>query len=368
MNPYEAIGLPNVINGAGKMTYLGSSAITPDVVEKMGLVAQNYVDMEALKPTVGQLVAEKIGAEHACITSCSAAGISIAVASVLTGKDICKIEALPKVSWLPKKVVIQKGHMVNFGANISQAISLTGAEVEEIGAVNGTKEEHLTGALKDAAAVVFVISHHTVFNGMLSLQRTIELAHAAGVPVIVDAAAESDLKGRAQCGADLVVFSGHKAIGGPTSGIIVGTPDRIEACQMQDNGIARMMKVGKENIMGLYFALDRYLSVPAEVQEESCRKRSEQLMALLNGLPGVETEIGWDETRPIPRVLLRLTPKAKYSAKQLVTLLEAGDPSIRTRNHAVDEGIIAFDPRELRDPDLPIIAQRLKGLLGSEEV
>ena len=367
MNPYEAIGLPNVINGAGKMTYLGSSAIAPDVVEKIGLVAQNYVDMEAMKPAVGRLAAEKIGAEHACITSCCAAGIAISVASVLTGKDLCKIEALPKVDWFPKKVVIQKGHMVNFGANISQAISLAGADIEEIGTVNVTKEEHLLSALKNAAAVVFVVSHHAVFNGMLSLQKTIELAHGEGVPVIVDAAAETDLKKYAQSGADLVVFSGHKAIGGPTSGIIVGKTDRIAACQMQDKGIARMMKVGKENIMGLYFALEQYCEVPAKVQEENCRKRTERLKALLTGLPGVETEIAWDGTRPIPRTLLRLTPKAKYNAKQLIALLESGNPSIRTRNHSADEGIIQFDPRELKDSDLEVIARRMEELMGDKE-
>ena len=48
---------------------------------------------------------------------------------------------------------------------------------------------------------------------------------------------------------------------------------------------------------------------------------------------------------------------------QLVPLLEKGNPSIRTRNHLVDEGIIQFDPRELKKEDLPIIAERITNLL-----
>lgn len=142
MNPYEKIGLPKIINGAGKMTYLGSSAIEPDVIEKIGMVAQGYVDMELLKPKIGKLAGRLAGAEAGCVTACSAAGIVISVASVLTGGDIYKVEMLPDVNWMPNEIIIQKGHMVNFGANIAQAIRLTGAAVKEIGMVTGTKEYH----------------------------------------------------------------------------------------------------------------------------------------------------------------------------------------------------------------------------------
>lgn len=365
MNPYEKIGLPKIINGAGKMTYLGSSAIEPDVIEKIGMVAQGYVDMELLKPKIGKLAGRLAGAEAGCVTACSAAGIVISVASVLTGGDIYKVEMLPDVNWMPNEIIIQKGHMVNFGANIAQAIRLTGAAVKEIGMVTGTKEYHLLGAINErTAAIMYVVSHHAVSNGMLSLEQVIKIAHEHNLQVIVDAAAETDLSYYAGSGADYVIFSGHKAIGGPTSGLIIGSEERMHNCQIQDKGIARMMKVGKENIMGLYFALEQYSKRNEEKQVAEFEKIAEELQRLLADIKGVTTKIKWDATRPIPRVQLILGKNCKLTGKQMISELEGGNPSIRTRNHLVDEGIIQFDPRELKADELPVIAKRIFDILA----
>lgn len=364
MNPYESIGISNVINAAGKMTYLGSSAIYPDVVEKISKVAQSYVDMEELKTTVGRLLAEKVGAEDACVTSCCAAGIAISIASVLTGTDMNKIESIPYVLSEPNEIIIQKGHMVSFGANISQVINITGATIKEIGTVNSTKKYHLEGAINQkTAAVLYVVSHHAVSNGMLSLEETISSAHKYNIPVIVDAAAETDLDRYARSGADLVVFSGHKAIGGPTSGMIIGSKDRIRACQMQDKGIARMMKVGKESIMGLYFALENYYKIDKDKQVEEYTEMVNTLEKMLQDIPITTTKIIWDSTRPIPRLQLHLLQDNKYSAKDVISKLESLNPSICTRNHLADEGIIQFDPRELHNEELEVIARELKKIL-----
>lgn len=364
MNPFETIGMSRVVNAAGKMTYLGSSSILPGVIRKMGEVAQSYVDMEVLKVRVGRLAAQKIGAEAGCITACCAAGISVAVAAVLTGKDINKVEALPAVTWKPNKVIIQKGHVVNFGANISQGIKLTGAELSEIGSVNQTKPYHLEAGLdENAAAVVYVVSHHAVANGMIDLAETIKIAHNRSVPVIVDAAAEVDLKKYAGSGADLVVFSGHKAIGGPTSGLIVGKEELIAACQAQDKGIARMMKVGKENIMGLYFALEEYQRLDEKEETDRQVKLIEELERYLSKLPNVATKISWDATRPIPRLQLIVERSGQKDAKMLIKQMEENNPSIRTRNHLADQGIIQFDPRELKSGDIPIIYSVLQKLV-----
>lgn len=364
MNPYETIGMPRVINAAGKMTYLGSSAVDPIVVEKIGKVARSYVNIEALKERIGLLTGSKIGSENACITTCCAAGIAISVAATLTGKDFSKVEALPRVEWTPNEIVIQKGHMVNFGANIEQAIRITGATIKEIGSVNSTKGYHMISAIdQNTAAVVYVVSHHAVSNGMLSLEDTIEIAHEAGVPVIVDAAAETDLKRYAKCGADLVAFSGHKAIGGPTSGVIIGRSELVQACQMQDKGIARMMKVGKENLMGFYFALEHYLSIDENTKIDQYCNLVKRLGEALSGIKTISTNIAWDETRPIPRLRITLQKVCKYKAEELIKLLENNDPSIYTRNHLADEGIIQFDPRELMEEDIDIIGQRMKELL-----
>jgi len=364
MNPYAMIGLPNVINAAGKMTYLGSSAVLPQVAQTMFEASQTYVDMASLKTVIGRKIAELTGAEGACVTSCAAAGIVTSVAACLTGTDLDRIESLPDIKGPRHEVILQKGHAVHFGAKITQMIRMTGAQVREIGTVNGTKPYHLEGAIHEGtAAVLYVISHHAISNEMLRLPEVVEIAHRHGVPVIVDAAAEVDLQAYCKQGADLVVYSGHKAIGGPTSGIVLGKRELIEACQLQEKGYARAMKIGKENIMGLYAALRAYVETDAEEQKEGFLRLVERLEAACSGIPNITTRIAWDATRPIPRLQVKIDEGFKLSAKEVISRMESGSPSIRTRNHLADQGIIQFDPRELKREEIDVIATVLRRIL-----
>lgn len=364
MNPYESINLSKVINAAGKMTYLGSSSISPQAAEVMFEAGKSYVDMAALKRNVNDRIAELTGAEGGCITSCAAAGIAISVAACLTGNDLDKVEALPVIKSPHHEVIIQKGHSVNFGANVTQMIRMTGAVVKEIGTVNGVKPYHLEGEINDkTAAIVYVISHHAVSDEMLTLSEVTEIAAKHQVPVIVDAAAEVDLHSYYQQGASLVIYSGHKAIGGPTSGMIIGDKNLIEACQLQEKGYARAMKIGKESIMGFYIALREYVNTDWDEVEGNYVSIVEGLQAGIGELSGLMTKIVWDATRPIPRLQLKLAVDCSLNAKQLIRLMEDNNPSIRTRNHSADQGIILFDPRELKDEEIPTIAQLLRSII-----
>lgn len=366
MNPFEAIDLPKVINAAGKMTYLGSSAVTPEVAAVMAEAAQSYVDMAALKEAVGRKAAALSGAEAACVTASAAAGIAISVAAALTGTDLSRIEALPEVKGPRRDVILQKGHAVNFGANLTQMIRMTGASVQEIGTVNGVKPYHLEAALTEqAAAVVYVVSHHAVSNEMLSLAEVVKLASPRGVPVIVDAAAEVDLQQYWRQGASAVIYSGHKAIGGPTSGLILGTDVFMQACRLQEKGYGRAMKIGKENIMGLYAALDAYVRRSPGQEAAHYGAVIEALEAALRGIPGLRTKRAMDATRPIPRLQAIVEASSGLSARDAIRLLEAGSPSIRTRNHLADEGILQFDPRELKLEDIERIGAALRGIMSA---
>lgn len=186
MNPFEAVQAPRVINAAGKMTYLGSSAVRSEVASVMSAASQSYVDMAALKQAIQLRVAELTGAEAACITSCAAAGIIVSIAAVLTGTDLDKVEALPEIKGGKHEVILQKGHAVSFGANLTQMIRMTGATAKEIGTVNGVKPYHLEGAITEATAtIVYVVSHHAVSNEMLSLPEVVAIASKHHIPVIV---------------------------------------------------------------------------------------------------------------------------------------------------------------------------------------
>lgn len=305
-----------------------------------------HVDLGDLRRAAGARIAAATGAEAACVTSGAASGIAIAVAAVLTGTDLARVRRVPDLDG-PRDILLQRGHDVDFGAEVTQMIRLGGGRPVVFGTVERVTETDLSGALSAAtAAVVYVQSHHCVQAGRLPLAALV----GRGVPVVVDAAAEPDLRAWSDAGADLVTYSGGKAIGGPTCGFVAGKRALIEACEAQQRGVARAMKVGKEQVMGLLAALDR----PA-----IDGRADEVLEGLRAGLADCAdvTVVPDRAGRAIRRVALHLPP-ARLRA--LVGFPHDGDPSIRTRNHEVASGRVLFDPRELKPEHVPLIVSRVR--------
>ena len=347
MNPFRGAGVATVINAAGKMTALGGTAQHETVARAQAAAAGAHVDMAELRRAVGERVAALAGAEAACITTGAAAGIAIGIAAIHTGRDIEKVRRVPDVS-PPRDVLIQRGHDVDFGAEVTQMILLGGGNPIVFGTLDAVTENDLAAALTPAVkAIVYVKSHHCVQEGRLPLAACV----GRGVPVLVDAAAETDLRSYIAAGADLVTYSGGKAIGGPTSGFIAGRHDLIEACELQGRGIARAMKVGKEQIMGLLAALDRF--EPAGGEDETVLNTLHEGLSAFTNARIVPDRAG----RPIRRVGLTEPPDV---LRALVQCLTTGEPSIRTRNHQVDKGLLLFDVRELRQHDVPKIIERVQ--------
>jgi D-glucosaminate-6-phosphate ammonia-lyase len=357
-------GLVEIVNAAGKMTSLGASAVDRRVAAAVSDALQRYFDMEQLSNLAGQMLAQATCAEAGMVTASAAAGIVLAVAATIAGIDPRRIERLPE-SESPNEVVILRAHAIDFGAPIEQMIRLGGGRPVEVGAVNRTMPSQLKAAMGlNTAAMLYVVSHHVEPKGNLPLQTVIEEAHAHRVPVIVDAAAEMELCKYVKIGADLVIYSGQKAIGGPTSGILVGANDLIQAAQAQTTGIGRAMKVSKEAIIGLITALEIYRNRDEKVEQAMLHQRAQRLIMLLGTIPGGKLTLVEDETRPILRVALHLSAEAPLSAADLVHVLEAGDPSIRTRNHHIAKGTVLFDLRTLRDGEEVLVAQRVREALG----
>ena len=352
MKPYGHLDMEPVINAAGKLTALGGSAQSGPVAEAQAAAAQTHVDMAALRLAAGRRIATATGAEAACVTTGAAAGIAISVASVLTGSDLDRVRRLPEVEG-PGEILLQAGHDVDFGARVTQMIRLAGGRPVVFGSEAAVTEADLTRALSEGtAAILFVQSHHCIEHDRLPLEAMV----GRGVPVLVDAAAEADLGTYIARGADLVTYSGGKAIGGPTCGFIAGRAPMIEACELQDRGIARTMKVGKEQIAGLLTALDEF----------ACREAgSDVLDALYAGLAAIaDVRIVPDRARrEIRRVALDL-PAARL--RDLVTFLRDGCPSIRTRNHQLGEGYVLFDPREMRLDQVPTVVARVRAFFALE--
>ena len=190
------LGVRPVINVSGTMTSLGASIVVPEVVEAVSAILGEFVEIDDLQRKASAVIARLCGAEAGFVTASCSAGITLGVAGAMTGSDLAAIERLPDTTGLKNEVVILAGHMVSYGAPVEQAIRLAGARVVPVGQATSAHAYQLAGAISErTAAAVYVVSHHTVQYGMPPLAEFAEIAHVKGVPVIVDAASEYDLRG-----------------------------------------------------------------------------------------------------------------------------------------------------------------------------
>ncbi|OBQ97354.1 aminotransferase class V-fold PLP-dependent enzyme [Mesorhizobium sp. AA23] len=366
----ERLGLRPIINVSGTMTTLGASIIVPEAISAMAEIASQWVEMDDLQRAASAVVARLTGGEAGFITACCASGITMAIAGAMTGTNLLAIERLPDdTEGLKSEVVIQLGHIVNYGAPIDQSIRVAGAKVIPAGTVSVTQDYHVREAINErTAAALYVVAHHTVQYGMLSLEEFCEICHAKNVPVIVDAASEYDLRTFLARGADIVVYSGHKFLSGPTSGIVTGRKDLVRAAYLQNRGVARAMKVGKESIAGTMAALDAW----EKRDHAGIRRREEAALDLwkdaLQGIPGIGAEIVPDPTaNPLDRLQVFVRPESRFTAAGLTSALAAGSPPVIVRNHEVERGHFFLDPCNLHPGEAEIVAERLRAVLTAKE-
>ncbi|WP_062108721.1 DgaE family pyridoxal phosphate-dependent ammonia lyase [Bacillus niameyensis] len=361
---YTSLGIKTVINASGKMTALGSSILSEKVADVFRESSQYYVDIEKLIEAAGKVIAKHTGAEDGCPVNSAASGIAISVAALVAGKDQVEIEKLPNTDNSKNEFILQKGHDVNFGANLTQMVRLGGGVPKLVGSVNKVDPSHISGSINEkTAGIIYVISHHAVQKGMVSLKEVINIAKDNNIPLIIDAAAEQDLKGYIQKGADAVIYSGSKAVNGPTSGYICGKKSIMEACRRQYNGIGRAMKVSKESIMGLLASLEQYTDSFSQPQQQ--KQEMVELCDKLNQLNGLSCELKRDEAgRDIYRAAIKVEDSCRYTAIELLERLQNGNPSIYLRSHNANIGTLLVDPRPLKPGETDIIVKRFNELLG----
>ncbi|WP_066497445.1 DgaE family pyridoxal phosphate-dependent ammonia lyase [Abyssisolibacter fermentans] len=366
MNIYESIGLSKVINSSGKMTPLGVSTIDNKVGEYMKEAGMSFVKIDSLIDKAGEIISRYTGGEDACVTIGASAGIAISTAACIAKNNISVIEKLPISDGLRNEIILQKGHAVNFGASLTQMVRLGGGVPIEIGQANKVQDFHIEDAINDkTAALLYVKSHHAVQKGMVPIEKMVEIAHKHNLPIIIDSAAEEDLRKYITLGVDLVIYSGGKAIEGPTSGFISGRKDLIQCCKLQYKGIGRAMKVGKENIMGLLKALELYENRNNEKIVKNQKKNMEWLSEEINKIEGLSASITQDEAgRAIYRTRIKIDSKVLgVDAYYIINELEKGNPSIYTRNHYANLGIINVDPRPLQKGEEKIILERFQNIV-----
>ncbi|AEQ53726.1 aminotransferase class V-fold PLP-dependent enzyme [Pelagibacterium halotolerans] len=358
----KTLGLRPVINCSGTMTSLGASIVVPHAVETVTAILSQWTEISDLQRIASRTIERLTGAEAGCVTASCSAAVTLACAAAMTGKDLAAIERLPDTTGLKDEIVIQTGHMVSYGAPVEQGIRLSGAKVVPVGQATSAHAYQLAGAITDkTAAAVYVISHHVVDYGQIALETFCEVAHEKGVPVIVDAASEYDLEKFLKTGADLVLYSGHKFLGGPTSGIIAGEKNFVAACYLQNRGVGRGMKVGKEGVAGVIAALEAW-----ETRDHAgIRAREQRALDLwqstLEGRDGITAIIDPDPTdNPLDRLKVLVDPEgANISAWDLADRMAQGERPVIVRDHEVEHNYFYLDPCNLHPDEEFVVAERL---------
>jgi D-glucosaminate-6-phosphate ammonia-lyase len=339
----EQFGVQRVINAMGTSTIIGASPAVVEAADAVAEVLRLNFEIDELQRAASRSISEVTRTEAACVTSSASSGLAIAAAACMTGSDLGAIARLPETQGLRNQIILQIAHDINFGGQVSQMIRLSGAQVVAIGTANHCDAFHLRTALcEQTAGMIFVVNNGvSAAANLLELERCVELC--GDRPVIVDAAAEIDVRAFYQRGASIVITSGQKAMGGPTSGLICGRKQLVRACYLQNWGIGRAMKVGKEGIAGMMAAVDKWYQRDPRMDEP----RYAAIISILR-----ESLTVREAAKP-HKVLIDVG----MEACKMANLLREGMPSIWVND--AKGNTITLDLRSLTTEDASIIAHAM---------
>lgn len=364
---FEQLGARPVINARGNNTVLGGSTPSARVHQAMLDAEHYYVDMQQLLERAGIVIADLLGAEAAYVTPGAAAALALGTAACITRGDPDKIAQLPDTRDLKNTVLIQTGHRYHY----ERAVTVSGAHLREVA------PSELAAALRDEnVACVLYPAHLEGAAGTLSLDETIRVAHAANVPVLVDAAGRiypiELFKSYPRRGADLIAF-GAKYLGAlNASGILCGRKELVQAAMHNgfiafetsdwEKSFGRPLKLDRQTIVAVVTALQEWLETDHEARVAGYEQRLEAMASELRGAPGVSVSIQRADG-PAPRVL-RLdidSTAARTSVQQIVDALWTGTPAIAV-NRDADKAVLV-NPVTLRPEDDGLVVSRLGQLL-----
>jgi L-seryl-tRNA(Ser) seleniumtransferase len=368
MGIYERLGMRRVINADATLTRLGGSLMPWHVFDAMCEAAGSFVDMYELQQVVGKRLAELTRNEAAYVSTGAAAGIVLATLATMTEGDLATIARLIETGEAPKnEVIIHRVHRIPY----DPAVRLAGARIVEIGNRLQTFPWELEAAITPRTAMVFYAAGVHLASGALPLAETVEIAHTQGIPVVVDAAAqlpptENLWRFTQEFGADLAVFSGGKDFRGPqASGLLVGTEAMIAAIAVNGSPhqrLARPLKVGKEEMIGLLAAVEQYVAVNWQDRARRYEAIVERWLEHFRDVPGMTASRVFpnEAGQPTPRCRVTFSAESGLSGAEVVRLLWEGDPRIAVAVDGPDA--ISMTPELLEEGEESILVDRIATL------
>jgi L-seryl-tRNA(Ser) seleniumtransferase len=356
----EPAVLRPVVNATGHIleSGLGPAPLAEEAIAEMSTIARNYASLELNLVTgrparrhaaIEDLLRELTGGEAALVVNNNAGATMLALAALGAGRE----------------VIVSRGQLIEIGdgCRLPDLIAAGGAVLHEVGATNKTRSEDYAEAINESTAALLLVhpGNFAVVGATesVTLEELVRVGQQRKLPVIHDIGAAAmidfrqfNLPGQPlvadsiKAGADLVLTSGDKLLGGPPCGIILGRKALIE--KIERHPMARTLLADKGTLAALAATLRLYrdpqqarLSIPLlnllTTSAENLKNRAERLapqaaataaIAAAEAVPDA-TCLGWGfaPTDELPTWCVALRPAA-MSVERLAAALRMGAPSV----------------------------------------
>lgn len=360
-NLFKELGLRTFINARGTITAMSGSLMHDYVLDTIKDTSKEFCMLDELQDKVGEKIAEMTHAEAATVTSGAFSALTLGMAGILTGMDLEKVQRLPHLegSGMKSEVIIQSSHKIHYNhALLNCGVKLVYVETPE----------DVDRAMNERTASMHFLGS-ALLQGQINYEGWIALAKKHNLPATIDIAANippvENIWKFNDMGYSFVALSGGKAIRGPQSaGILMGKKDIIAAARLsappRGFNVGRGMKVNKEEIFGMYVALEHYLRQDHDQEWKEWEARVRLIADAAASVNGVRTEsyvppiadhtptlrISWDTTR------INLTGDGMLEA------LNNGNPSIVAYGGGKDS--ITVSPWMMLPGQDKVVAKRIK--------
>ena len=369
-NLVKELGIRTFINAAGTYTAMSASLMHEEVMDAIDQSSKEFCMLNEVQDKVGEKIAEMVHAEAAMVTAGAFSALTLGMAGILTGVDQEKIKRLPhrlEEAGIKSEVLLQKGHFDGY----EQALYNTGVTIIPV-----ETTDDVNRAVNEKTASMHFLNCNAL-EGKINHEEWLQLAKKHNLPATIDIAADvppvSNLWKYNDMGFSFVALSGGKAIRGPQStGILSGKKEIIAGARLNDspNGvtIGRGMKVNKEEILGMYAALDKYINQDHDKEWKMWEHNIATIVNAVKSIKGVTTEI------TVPPIANH-TPKleiawdkniVKITREDLGNKLRSGNPSIEVISWGKGEdNSISLTVFMLKKGEEKIVARRIKEELSA---
>ena len=363
---YDRLGVQRIINAAGTYTVIGGSRMSEQTLSDIAEASRSFVEIPTLQLRAHERIAALTKNEAAYIATGGAASLYITGGAALARKYRKKVTYLSDDVIRSSEVIMFRAHRSPYDWSLQQL----GVKIVDVGypnVIGPASREDLEAAISENTCAIFYAAGGPggwLAEGALNLADTIEIANKHDLPVIVDAAAQlppvDNLWNFTNAGASAVIFSGGKDLRGPqASGLIVGKKEfmhYVNETGFPKYGIGRMLKVGREEIVGLTSAVEQYIKLDHVKRNAWAGGVVQTLKDRLSHLKGVTVVRSFpnEAGQPMPRAIIT---HSWMDSERMIELLMVGNPGIITMK--AGEHAIFINPMTLEEDEVDLVSSRL---------